>query len=479
MWRSLGLKTEQLSCEMTLINGQCFTWKRKAHEKEWTGVIGHRVISLKQAPDDTLYREEIGNTPRDQLEPLLLEYLNVTPQLSLPHMYAQWGKQDKRFKEIASHLPGLRLLRQDPLECMFSFLCSSNNNISRITSMLQSLRSKYGDFLGDVAGEKYFSFPRLDQLGKIQEDELRKLGFGYRAKFLVETAKLLKEKGGEEWLLGLRLLPRQDVQKELTAFCGVGRKVADCVALFSLDQLECIPVDTHVWQIACRDYSDHFPAKMEVKSMTTKVYEMVGDFFRSHFGSFAGWAHSVLFAADLPMFRPNLPAHLQPVPSPKKKRKVTEKPTTPVPLEWACASCTFLNNMEDAHCDMCDMEKPSPEADEGPAVGVAVTDTQGKPTAKPERTVKPKSKFKSANSNTKKKGGAKATVNDHDSQQVLEPEKKVIAKKVTRKVTNQTTKRSAPLKFDDAENGEATRDEQVSLPANQRKKATKRKTADA
>ncbi|CAN0407425.1 unnamed protein product, partial [Discosporangium mesarthrocarpum] len=80
-------------------------------------------------------------------------------------------------------------------------------------------------------------------------------------------------------------------------------KVADCVALFSLDQSSAIPVDVHVWRIACRDYD---PTLKDCKSLTPGVYERVGDLFRERFGEHAGWAHSLLFAAELPAFQVSL-----------------------------------------------------------------------------------------------------------------------------------------------------------------------------
>ena len=86
------------------------------------------------------------------------------------------------------------------------------------------------------------------------------------------------------------------MQEELLELPGVGRKVADCVALFSLDQSAAIPVDTHVWDIALRDYDCSLRS---TKSLTPTVYENVGDIFRKLFPNKAGWAHSVLFAAEV------------------------------------------------------------------------------------------------------------------------------------------------------------------------------------
>ena len=70
----------------------------------------------------------------------------------------------------------------------------------------------------------------------------------------------------------------------------MGPKVADCVALFSLDKLDVVPVDVHVWKIASQDYKEEFPVNFEQKSLTPKIYTQVGDFFRARFGmhSFSG-----------------------------------------------------------------------------------------------------------------------------------------------------------------------------------------------
>jgi N-glycosylase/DNA lyase len=104
------------------------------------------------------------------------------------------------------------------------------------------------------------------------------LGMGYRAKYLMETMETLHCLGGEKYLHDLRSI--QDpvvIQKKLTQFCGVGRKVAaDYVALFSLCQGGAIPVDVHVWNIARHDY-DADGVLVDVKSLMPSVYDQVGD----------------------------------------------------------------------------------------------------------------------------------------------------------------------------------------------------------
>ena len=62
----------------------------------------------------------------------------------LAPLYDAWSSADPRLRTIAACLPGLRVLRQDPIECLFSFIISSNNNISRIALILNRMRAAYG-----------------------------------------------------------------------------------------------------------------------------------------------------------------------------------------------------------------------------------------------------------------------------------------------------------------------------------------------
>ncbi|KAK5002507.1 8-oxoguanine glycosylase ogg1 [Cryomyces antarcticus] len=96
--------------------------------------------------------------------------------------------------------------------------------------------------------------------------------------------------------------------EELLALQGVGPKVADCVCLMGLGWGEAVPVDTHVWQIAQRDYKF---GKGKHSSLTKATYDAVGDKFRSLWGKEAGWAHSVLFTADLRAFSERLVAKIE------------------------------------------------------------------------------------------------------------------------------------------------------------------------
>lgn len=103
--------------------------------------------------------------------------------ISLSELWGEFSVADERFAELAKYLGGARVLRQDPLECLVQFICSSNNNIKRITQMVDYV-SELGVYLGSVGGFRFYQFPTLERLSLVKEEELRKAGFGYRLVFV-------------------------------------------------------------------------------------------------------------------------------------------------------------------------------------------------------------------------------------------------------------------------------------------------------
>lgn len=127
------------------------------------------------------------------------------------------------------------------------------------------------------------------------EEFLRQSKFGYRAKFIAATVKKISEFGGENWFDKLRELDYQSAREELIKLPGIGYKVADCICLMSLDHLEAVPIDTHIYKIARTEYLPQLPAN---KNVTNKVYEMIANHFREVYGPLAGWAQAVSYTIE-------------------------------------------------------------------------------------------------------------------------------------------------------------------------------------
>ncbi|KAM3133161.1 8-oxoguanine glycosylase ogg1 [Paramecium bursaria] len=260
----------------------------------YVGVIGNMLCWLQEKDGNIIY-ETLNKGPytflrKEYQSPneLLMDYFHM--EVNMDDLINRW-KQDKFFSSICQDVQGLRIVKQDPFECLISFIISQNNNISRITQNLLSLRKTCGKSLGKYNEIEYYQFPTLEQLSTISEEEFRKLGLGYRASYLVQTCKQLDEKGGELFLHQLQEKSQDKILENLLEFLGVGRKVADCVRLYSLKCYAIVPLDTHIKKLYQKEYS-----KSEDQQ---KDDNFIQSDFKQKLGDYAGWAQSFLFTAAL------------------------------------------------------------------------------------------------------------------------------------------------------------------------------------
>lgn len=176
---------------------------------------------------------------------------------------------------------GIRLLRpSNPVEILFTFLCTPNNHLLRIKGMVENL-ARFGED----------AFPTVEEVAAIPPEALWELRFGYRARTIPFVAHELKARGGDAYVHSLKGKSYETAVAELISIKHIGRKLADCIALFALDQTCAVPVDTHIWQAATRLY---FPQWRDT-SLTEIKYRAVGDLMRERFGERAGWAQQALF----------------------------------------------------------------------------------------------------------------------------------------------------------------------------------------
>ncbi|XP_062593149.1 N-glycosylase/DNA lyase-like [Saccostrea cucullata] len=214
----------EIRLERILASGQSFRWKE---EKPgiWTGVLFDRIWRLWQSEAAISYQIFGNNKLKSEANEILpitkavkAEVIKtcegdivlqqkgqVTTQssnktegisdnmyadlmkdyfqlnVSVANLYKKWSEVDSNFQSISSKFEGIRTLRQDPVENLFSFICSSNNHISRISTMIEKLCENYGREVGQLDGKTYFSFPTVSEMADDGvESELRNLGFGYR-----------------------------------------------------------------------------------------------------------------------------------------------------------------------------------------------------------------------------------------------------------------------------------------------------------
>lgn len=287
-----GLRPDDLDLAATLQSGQVFRWSRDA-DSTWRGMVGTCRMRLAQSENgETLYWESDGEDIAEA-EKAVRSFLRLE-DINLPANAEEWCRVDPLFAEAWAGCPGVRILRQDPEECFFSFLCASVAPVARISRMVSAVAEE----AGDLSEEGYQAFPSAHRLTTVSEERLRERGLGFRARRVVEVAGQMT-KHTDNPLSALRTASHEEARQFLCTFPGIGEKIADCICLFSLDKDGATPVDTHIWRIA----RTHYLPDLAGKSLTSTTYARIVAAFQDRFGPYAGWAQQILFhrAANRPV----------------------------------------------------------------------------------------------------------------------------------------------------------------------------------
>jgi len=238
-----------LDLPLTFSCGQAFRWRPVAGDGAagrdggtgasglWSGVVGGAEIlaSASGLPPVAIQVEIRGESPGAaalrryfRLDENPREYLSGagTPAAELA---ALPGFRD---------LLGMRLLRQEPWETLVSFICSAASNVRKIAGGVEGMAERWGE---PIAGSARRSFPAPERLARAREQDLRALGIGFRAPYVLGAARRIA-RDGWDWD-SLRVAPIEEARARLQDLPGVGPKIADCVLLFGVDRLDTYPVD--------------------------------------------------------------------------------------------------------------------------------------------------------------------------------------------------------------------------------------------
>ena len=259
----------------SLESGQAHRW-RKSGDGQYSGVLGNRLLQLRQNPAGLEY-QATGDAGVDDL---LRAYFRLDDDIE--SIYAEICR-DRRVAAMVAQYPGLRILRQEPWECTVAFICSATSNIPRIHQNMEAMADSLGEPL-ELNGEVRRTFPSAERLASAGEGFLRELGLGFRAPYVVAAAERVCR--GELDLDELIRLPYPETKSRLMDCYGIGAKIADCIAVFSLEKLEAFPVDVWVRRALAEWY---FP--MQKKPPDRAMVEWA----QSYFGQYAGYSQQYLF----------------------------------------------------------------------------------------------------------------------------------------------------------------------------------------
>ncbi|AIC14432.1 DNA-3-methyladenine glycosylase family protein [Nitrososphaera viennensis] len=267
--------------ETSVNSGQVFLWEKSG--QAWYGIHADKVVKFSNQ-DGVLVFESFPE--EKDVERSMFRLDDDTDAI-----FAEIARDPLVQKLVASY-PGLRLMRQDPVQCIISFACASNTNIPMIRRMLGALSRKYGQKV--VAdGKEFHTFPSVQALHKTSESELRACGLGYRAKAIKAAAGAMAD--GSLDLDYLKKADYGEARAELLKVHGIGPKIADCILLFSLDKLDAFPIDVWIARALASHYGWLAGKKMSEKKLTGRQYIEVSEAARRYFGRYAGYAQQFLY----------------------------------------------------------------------------------------------------------------------------------------------------------------------------------------
>jgi N-glycosylase/DNA lyase len=272
----------------TLASGQVFGWQQ--HENLWTGVVNGKWVELAQQPAGILARVAEPIADWNWLEHFLQTDINLS------EVMATFPQNDERLMAAVQACRGLRLLRQEPWECLASFILSSTKQIVQIRQIVRALSEHHGQRVPGREGGTAYAFPTAAQLAALTEPDLRACKMGFRAPYLLTAARRVA--AGEIDLTALGQMSLAAAREELLKFDGVGEKIADCVLLFAYGFPTAFPVDVWVRRVLVRFYFRGRPVRPE----------RLRKFILKHFGPNAGYAQQYLFHYVRTMTGKNLSA---------------------------------------------------------------------------------------------------------------------------------------------------------------------------
>lgn len=260
--------------------GQCFRWNEQ-EDMSYTGVFKGNVLNVKKENNVIIFKGMVNGDIKEVVEDyfdLKRDYRKLKEKLS---------NIDNNLKLSIQYGEGIRILNQELVETILSFIISANNNIPRIKKIIEQICEQYGDKIL-WQGKIYYAFPTLEQLKNVSIEDYRKLGAGFRDKRLYETVQLLIENkiNYKNWY---KEKNTSKVREELLTLAGVGPKVADCILLFSdLKRFDVFPIDVWVRRVM----NDLYIQNADEKKVSKKEIENIA--FKK-FGILEGLAQQYLF----------------------------------------------------------------------------------------------------------------------------------------------------------------------------------------
>ncbi len=273
-------KAPYLNLDLTIESGQVFLWNKLGDC--WYGIEGSNVVKISAGNHGLEYFSYPASIDLKKFFRLEDDLYNISKKIS----------KDPIIEDALSKMKGLRIMRQNPYQCLISFICATNTNISMIKQMLTKISINFGKKLVYDKFD-FYTFPEPKRLAKAGITELCRCSVGYRARFIKRAAKAVLD--GEIDFDHLKHRNYENAKNELMDILGIGNKVADCILLFSLEKLDSFPIDIWIARAIMKYYSHMFKKEFDYEKIAPSVYRTISLRMREYFGEYAGYAQQYLY----------------------------------------------------------------------------------------------------------------------------------------------------------------------------------------
>lgn len=253
--------------------GQGFRWT-KEDDGSYTGVVKGKILNVLQE-NDKVY---LNNTNLEDFNNIWYKYFGF--DIDYSSIKYKLSQIDEHINNAVDFGCGLRILDQDEWEMLITFILSTNNSINMVKKVIEDLSLKFGDYIGEYNGNKYYSFPTPQQLSKVSIEELRACKTGFRDKYIKSAADMLVN--NEVDIYKISNLDTESCISKLKEFSGVGMKVADCVAMFGMRKRDIFPVDIWVKRFLQEFYLDEYMSLPKIRKYSIEKFGGLSSFVQHY-----------------------------------------------------------------------------------------------------------------------------------------------------------------------------------------------------
>ena len=266
---TIKVSSEYFSVKDTLLCGQFFRFKSYQN--------GYLVF----AEDKCAYCYEDGDFSyiicQNDNKDFFTNFFDLSRDYSLIYN-AAIGENVEILSKAANCGKGIRILNQNSIEALITFIVSQNNNIPRIKGIIERLCSGLGE-KKSFLDQEYFAFPTLEKMAAQDISFYQSIGLGYRAAYVKSIAERLTK---DLDLAKLDKLQTEQLKKELVKLYGVGEKVANCVLLFGFHRSDSFPVDTWIEKVYAQDFGGKIKNRIKITEWFLQRFKENSGYFQQY-----------------------------------------------------------------------------------------------------------------------------------------------------------------------------------------------------